>query len=138
MFKKNKTNDDKKVDTIIGKETKMSGNLAAKGTIRVDGTFDGDIDTESNVLIGQGAYVKGFVKCSSAVLAGKLEGNVEAEMRLDIHATGVLLGDAVVSTLAVEDGAVFDGQCIMEGKTDHNPENKEASPGEDYLANQGR
>lgn len=115
MFKK-KIIEAKKIDTLIGKETVMNGKLEAKGIIRIDGNYEGEINTESDVIIGENAVVKAKVKCSSLTLAGRLEGSIKAENKLDIRSTGVLNGDASAAVLAVEEGAFFNGNCRMEIK----------------------
>ncbi len=117
MFGKQKISEHK-IETLIGKETVMSGNLESKGSIRIDGSFSGDI-TAQNVIIGEEALVQALINCSNVILAGRVEGNINAEGKLDIRATGVLIGDAKIGSLSVEDGAVVVGNCkmsIKEGK----------------------
>lgn len=111
--KTDKNNADKRVDTFIGRETSMQGSLEAKGLIHIEGHFQGDIYTEGEVVIGAGASVKANVKGNSVNLAGSIEGNVEAVQRLLIRNGGVLLGDIKTGALAVEDGALFKGNCKM-------------------------
>jgi cytoskeletal protein CcmA (bactofilin family) len=112
LFGKQKISVGLKIDSLIGKETIMSGNLESKGSIRIDGSFHGDISAQ-NLIIGEEALVQARIKCSDAVLAGRVEGNINAEGKLDIRATGVLIGDATVGSLTVEDGAVMTGHCKM-------------------------
>lgn len=123
MFKKKKV-ETKKIDTLIGKETVMNGKLEAKGIIRIDGKYEGEIETQSDIVIGEDAVVKGKLKCSNMTLAGRLEGSVKAEAKLDIRSTGVLIGDAKAALLAVEEGAIFDGNCRMEIKEKNHQEKK--------------
>jgi cytoskeletal protein CcmA (bactofilin family) len=53
------------------------------------------------------------VKCSSAMLGGRIEGNIEAEKKLDICKNGVLIGDIKAAILSIENGAYFAGNCEM-------------------------
>ncbi len=116
MFGKQKISEHK-IETLIGKETVMKGNLESKGSIRIDGSFNGDI-TAQNVIIGEEALVQALINCSNAILAGRVEGNINVEGKLDIRATGVLIGDAKLGSLAVEDGAVLVGNCKMSVRED--------------------
>ena len=120
VFKKdNKIIGGKVVDTLIGAETIMSGELRSQGIVRIEGNFIGKIFTKSDVVIGEKAVVTGDVVCLNATIAGRLEGNIEAEKKVDIYATGALLGDMKVGSLMMEDGAYFLGKCHMsdqEGK----------------------
>ncbi|MDO9535714.1 MAG: polymer-forming cytoskeletal protein [Bacillota bacterium] len=120
MFKNKKNFETKKVDTLIGKETSMKGQLEAKGIIRIEGAFEGEIFTASDVIIGENADVKGDVNCYNATLAGRVEGNVNVQNKLDIRANGILIGDIKAVVLSIEDGAYFSGNSKMEKKDKKN------------------
>jgi len=114
VFKKDKrVFSGKVVDTLIGAETIMTGEIQSKGIVRIEGYFKGMISTKSDVVIGEKAVVAGDITCMNASIAGKLEGNIEAEKMVDIYASGVLLGDIIVGRLMIENGAYFLGKCTM-------------------------
>jgi cytoskeletal protein CcmA (bactofilin family) len=114
---KNKINiETKKIDTVIGKETSMKGTLEAKGIIRIEGAYEGEIITQSDIIVGENAVVKANVKCSNITLAGRLEGKITAGNKFDIRSSGVMLGDVSAAVLSVEEGAFFSGNCQMEIK----------------------
>lgn len=113
MFKSREKTNNKKIDTLIGKETKILGKLEAKGIIRVDGFFEGDIITESDVIVGENAVVKGQVKGNNVTLAGRVEGNIESVRKLEIRSSGALIGDMVAGTISIEEGGFFTGNCKM-------------------------
>ncbi len=115
MFKTSKNTDPRKVDTFIGKETSMSGHLNSKGTVRVDGLFEGEIAADSDVIIGGEATVKAQVKGNNVTLAGRLEGDVEAANKLEILSSGALLGNIKTGVLSIEEGGYFSGYCNMVG-----------------------
>ena len=125
MFKKNKAYGAKRIDTLIGKETSFTGKLEAKGIIRIDGNFEGEIATKSDIIVGEGAVINGRVKCSNITLAGRLDGKINVENKFDLRASGVLLGDVSAAVLAVEEGALFNGNFQMQingkNKTEKNP-----------------
>src|SRR5690554_8197929 len=52
----------KKIDTLIGKESNVNGTLESSGTIRVDGKFEGDIITKSDLVVGENGEVEGKVR----------------------------------------------------------------------------
>jgi cytoskeletal protein CcmA (bactofilin family) len=159
---KKKTNiEAKKIDTLIGKETSMKGALEAKGIIRIEGTYEGEIITQSdiivgenavvkanvkcsNIIVGENAVVKANVKCSNITLAGRLEGKITAGNKFDIRSSGVMLGDVSAAVLSVEEGAFFSGNCQMERKEEKtkletNPvrllENKGSKKAEGFQGN---
>jgi len=107
-----KVNTDK-VDTIIGKDTEFNGTLQAKGVIRIDGKVDGEVLTQGDIIVGETGKIIGDVKARHITLAGEMHGNAIVEGRLEIISTGKLFGDIEVSSLVINDGAVFDGKCEM-------------------------
>jgi len=126
LFKKKKGADPRKIDTLIGKDTSMTGTLDAKGTIRIDGSFEGKVSSQSDVIIGGNASVKANVKGKNVTLAGKLEGDVDVENKLEILNKGALHGDIKTGLLTVEEGGYFTGLCNMtdNGKKPFNPTQK--------------
>ncbi|MGE5572505.1 MAG: bactofilin family protein [Bacillota bacterium] len=103
----------RRVDTIIGKDTRIEGRLEAAGTIRIDGRIDGEIEADGDVVIGEPGRLVASVHARNITIAGEVQGNVYAEGRLEIVPTGKLYGDVKVAVLAIEDGAVFKGSCEM-------------------------
>ena len=97
------------VDTVVGKSTFLQGTLSSQGSIRVDGRLEGEIIGEGDVIIGQDARVVAKVRARHVVVAGHLQGDVEAAGKLDIAATGVLVGNVKVCHLVVEEGGVLEG-----------------------------
>lgn len=111
--KQTKSISTEKVETIIGSGTTLQGNIIASGTIRVDGRVNGEIQTESDVVVGETGHVHGIVKGRNITVAGLLDGNASAEGILHIVATGRVNGDIVVDSFIVEDGAKYKGNCQM-------------------------
>ncbi|PKM83735.1 MAG: cell shape determination protein CcmA [Firmicutes bacterium HGW-Firmicutes-13] len=102
-----------KVDTLIGKETEMNGSLKASGVVRIDGKYEGNIQTEGDLVIGESAQVQAEIKARNLTLAGRLKGNVEIDNKLEICSTGRLSGDIKVNSLVIEDGGIFEGNSTM-------------------------
>lgn len=102
-----------KIDTYIGKGAKIEGTLVMEGSVRVDGSVEGTLRAEGDLIIGAGAVVVASVSAANITVAGELRGEVESPGRLEIASTGKVLGDVVVGSFSVEDGALFLGQCDM-------------------------
>ena len=103
----------KHIDTLIGKETVVKGKIEAQGNIRIDGDFEGDINTTSDIVIGESGRVLGTVNAKNITVAGELQGTVEATGKLELVPTARLIGDVRIAVFVVEDGAIFKGQCEM-------------------------
>ena len=59
--------DDISINTIIGKGTSVHGNMHINGFVRLDGDIDGNLETDGNVIIGDGARLRGDVKAKSVI-----------------------------------------------------------------------
>lgn len=103
-----------KVDTVIGKNTKLEGKIEAKGTIRLDGELVGDLIIEGSAIIGKNGKIKGNVVCSNIFVSGTIEGNVDCKEQLRLTNTGQISGDIKVKTFIVDENAVFEGKCQMQ------------------------
>lgn len=114
MFKKTpvETPPDK-VNTVIGKETCFKGSIKAKGLIRIDGEMEGDIETCGDVVVGESGKVKLELKARHVAIAGKFEGNLDAEGKLEIKHSGMVIGTVKTTGLLIDDGAVFSGSIEM-------------------------
>lgn len=102
-----------KVNTLIGVGTEIKGTVKATGGIRIDGRVDGELLHDGDLIVGEEGVVEASIKTRNATIAGEVRGNVEASGRVEIVATGKVLGDIAVTTLIINEGAVFDGSCQM-------------------------
>lgn len=104
----------KKIDTIIGKDTVVKGRVDSEGAIRIDGRFEGEIYTSSDLVVGEaGNILATRIEAKNICIAGEVHGNIVARGKLELVPTGKLYGDVQMAVLVVEDGAVFQGQCEM-------------------------
>ena len=97
------------VPSIISADVIMHGNINAGGEVQFDGNMEGDIKAAS-LIIGEKASVKGEIICERVTIRGKVEGGVRAK-QVTLAATAHILGDIIHSSLAVENGAHFEGAC---------------------------
>lgn len=116
MFSK-KANDTKgsKVLTIIGEGVKIEGKLYSPGSIRIDGTVNGEIVAEKEIVIGKEGKVEANVKTTNATIAGILKGELIASGEVEITSTGKFFGNLVQkdASLIIEKGGVFKGESIF-------------------------
>lgn len=101
-------------DTVIGTDVLVKGNLHNKGSILVNGNVEGEIKSEEGVTVGETATVTGPIVAKNVLISGKVAGTIETSDKLEIDPTGVVNGDLKIKTLIVREGAVFNGNCVME------------------------
>ena len=104
-------------ETVISAGTTVTGALRAADGIRVDGRVEGPIHSDATVIVGSDGVVAGDITAVNAHIAGSVRGDVRVEYRLEIAATGELYGDVQMARLAIQDGAVFQGQVLMRDPT---------------------
>ncbi len=103
------------MDTIIGKDTLITGTVDVKGALRVDGTVKGKVICTGCVTIGQTGLVEADIESNTSVIAGRMVGNVVATEKIELQAKCELDGDIKTKSLVIEQGAVFCGACNMKG-----------------------
>ena len=104
-----------KLENVLGPNTSFQGHMKSDGNVRVDGVFEGSIETAGNVIIGPSARVIADITANAVQVWGAVRGNVTAQSRLEILPSGRLWGDIRVASLLIDEGGVFRGQCSMAG-----------------------
>lgn len=97
------------VPSIISSDVVMRGNINSAGEIQFDGSLEGDIKAGS-LIIGEKASVKGEVVCETVTVRGRVEGGIRAKS-VSLASTAHIMGDILHSSLSVETGAHFEGNC---------------------------
>ena len=103
-----------KIETVIGPTADFNGHLKSDGGVRIDGAFEGLIETAGNVIIGENAKVLADVSAKNVSVAGSVKGNITANGRLEILSTGRVWGDIQVASFLIDEGGVFRGQSLMQ------------------------
>ncbi len=104
-----------KIENILGPTASYQGHLKAEGNVRIDGHFEGSIETLGNVVIGEAAKVIADVTASNIQVWGAIKGNIVASGRLEILPTGRVWGEIRVASLLIDEGGLFRGQSSMPG-----------------------
>ena len=95
--------------SVISAGLRVIGNLESDEDVEVRGVVEGDI-TSRSLTVSAGASVKGAITADSVNISGSVNGEVTAD-RVTISKTGDMTGDVTYKTLAIDEGAVFDGNC---------------------------
>ena len=104
--------EDISINTIIGSDSFVSGNIKINGFVRVDGDIDGKIEASGNVIIGNKARVRGNISASSIVVGGIVEGDISAPNGIKLLSNSIVLGDIYTKSLLIEENVIFNGHCI--------------------------
>jgi len=105
----------RKLETIVGDGTSLVGQVSVKGTIRIDGIVEGDVQADW-VVVGETGKILGNTHARGMVIGGSVEGNIEATETVELMGKSSMAGDIRAPKLAVAEGAVFDGRSRMKGE----------------------
>ena len=95
----------------ISAGTVIKGEIISPTDIRIDGTFEGRVQSKGRVVVGESATIKGDIVCENVDLWGKVDGNLFVKDTLSLKEGCVVDGNLHVRRLAVELGATFNGNC---------------------------
>ena len=108
---------DRKHDTekVLDVDASMQGSLIFKDPVnlRINGRFEGTLNTKGNLMIGEHAVVNADIVGDSIIVAGKINGTVHASKELKLISPACVVGDVRTPLLSVAEGAVLEGNCRM-------------------------
>ncbi len=114
MFKKPQ----QEIQTIIGADTSIKGEINSKGTVRIDGDFEGTLEADW-VIVGESGRIRGDIRSRGTIIGGRVEGNVNSTEIIEIKHKAEVYGEICTQRLSVSEGAIFDGKVCMQ-KADSN------------------
>src|SRR3954449_12888537 len=98
---------------VIDHGCEFEGKLCFQGTVRIGGTFRGEIYTPDTLIIGEGARVHGQIDAGTVIMSGEVTGSVRARHRVEIHQPAIFKGDILTPSLKVDEGVIFEGSSKM-------------------------
>jgi len=102
----------RKLETIVGDDTRITGKVSVKGTIRVDGILEGDVEADW-VVVGEKGKIRGNTLSRGIVVGGSVEGNIEAAEAVELREKATVVGEIHAPKLGISEGAVFHGRARM-------------------------
>ena len=102
-------------DKALDVDAEMQGTLSFKDPVnlRINGKFEGTLDTKGSLTIGPMAIVSADINGDNIIIGGKVKGRVVARERLTLLPTAVLEGEIFPVKLNIAEGAIFEGNCKM-------------------------
>ena len=97
--------------TIIGPDAKFKGELSFEKSVKVLGSFEGQITTTGSLDIASGGRIEADIEAGSINVEGEVHGNIAASDSIELKKTARLQGDIRCGRLTVVDGAAFVGHC---------------------------
>lgn len=99
-------------ETVLGANCTLRGELRSQANIRLDGTFEGTLEIEGNVLVGETGKITADINAKNVVIAGAVRGNVSGN-KVQLLRTSRVWGDISAASITTEEGAFIDGKITM-------------------------
>lgn len=107
------------VDTLIGKQTELKGDVHFSGGLHIDGKIKGkilaDADKSAVLSVSESGHVEGDVKVSHVVLNGTIIGDVYASQRITLSSKARVSGNVYYRIIEMTSGATVNGQLVYQG-----------------------
>jgi cytoskeletal protein CcmA (bactofilin family) len=108
--------------TVIGQAAKLEGTVVSAGSLRIDGQVKGQIQADGDVALAPQSQVEADIRAQNASVAGRFKGSILVKGRAEINRGGRVDGNITSKTLVVEEGAIFQGQSIMDQQAQGQPQ----------------
>jgi cytoskeletal protein CcmA (bactofilin family) len=100
----------------VGAKTTFKGEISGDEDILVEGVVEGQVHITKDLRVGPGGVVRAKVQAQSVVVSGELVGDCAATQRVEIQASGKLLGNIRSPRVVIAEGASFKGNSDMTGQ----------------------
>lgn len=98
---------------FIDQGSEFEGKLSFKDTVRIDGTFSGEISSDNTLIVGESGQIMATIHSVCVVISGLVEGNILASEQVVLHKTAVVNGDIQAPIVIMEEGAQLNGNVKM-------------------------
>ncbi len=116
MFFKKNNRVQNTIDTLIGVDTRVEGNIHFSGGLRIDGTVIGAVaepnDQPSTLILSEFGRIEGAITASKVVINGTVIGPVKAAQFIELQTKARVNGDVYYNTLEMHTGAVIEGKLV--------------------------
>lgn len=118
---------------VLNSDVTVVGVLRFTDDLLVDGSVEGEITSKGVLTVGANAVItagennKVAVNTQSAIIHGRVTGDVVVSDRVELASTAQLIGDVTASKIAIQEGAVFIGYCRV-GMSANTPDPQLSAP----------
>lgn len=98
---------------IVATGAKWKGSLKVDDSVRIDGTFSGEVDTKGTVHVSEGADVDAKIHATFVIISGNFKGEIRCDQRTEMMPRGKVTGEIITKALSIHEGATLDGNVQM-------------------------
>jgi cytoskeletal protein CcmA (bactofilin family) len=101
------------VNTIIGPNSSVFGDVEAGGFTRIDGSLRGSLSAKGRVIVGEKARMKSSVSGTTITIGGVVFGNILASEQVIILPTALIVGDIITMRVRADEGCLIHGRLTV-------------------------
>lgn len=106
------------VDTLVGRQTEIMGDIRFAGGLHVDGKIKGKVvssgDKSASLSVSDVGSIEGDVNVPNVILNGQVNGDVRASVKVTLAAKARVTGNVYYRVIEIESGATVNGQLVHE------------------------
>ena len=106
--------------TYLGKDASFRGELSFRGTLCIDGKFEGHINTNGTLIVSETGEIEADIQAETFICEGQVKGNIVASKKVELRSSSKIVGDVQCPSLNIEVGAKLDGKCAMPPRKENN------------------
>jgi len=113
---------------FIDQGSEFEGKLSFKDTVRIDGSFSGEISSDNTLIVGESGQIRAKIRSVRIVISGYVEGDIVATEQVVLHKSAVVSGDIQSPSLVMEEGAQLNGAVRMSSDSASSGDSSSVSP----------
>ena len=106
-----------KLDTLIGQNTTIKGDVKFKGVLHLDGKISGSIVGEQNddvLTISESGAVEGKIEVANLIVNGTVKGDITSNGKVEVASKANIEGNVYYQNIEMETGSKINGQLIYQ------------------------
>ena len=116
MWNKNRKQKTTRIDTLIGQQTEVTGNVKFSGGLHVDGTIKGNVyadnDGRSMLSLSEQGTIEGEVNVPFVVINGVVIGDVHGNEHVELQSKARVAGNVYYNLIEMAIGAEVNGKLV--------------------------
>ena len=101
------------LQTFVSTDTRITGQIQGEAGIIISGHVEGDVSAKGILYLEPGCRIDGNARAGGVIVAGEVHGNISSGGRVEVRASGRVLGDIECSRIAIEEGGTVKGKIRM-------------------------
>jgi len=107
-----------RIDTLIGHNTEVTGDVSFSGGLHVDGKIRGNVSAENDghsmLSLSEQGIIEGEVNVPYVVLNGEVIGDVHGQEHVELAARAKVAGNVYYNLIEMAIGAEVNGKLVHE------------------------